>query len=103
MIIIKGDIHMSQTHELTTLNIKLYRIISQDIICDKVIITEERIQHIKDRHPDDYERFMQYIPEIFTNPLPSLILKIRIGKIFEVKSASSYAAYLRNGQKRCWQ
>ena len=59
---------MSQTHELTTLNIKLYRIISQDIICDKVIITEERIQHIKNRHPDDYERFMQYIPEIITNP-----------------------------------
>lgn len=35
---------------------------------DEVILTEERIQHIKERHPNDYERFCSYIPAIIKNP-----------------------------------
>lgn len=33
-----------------------------------MIITEERIQHIRDRHPGDYERFLGYMPEIIADP-----------------------------------
>ena len=33
-----------------------------------VIITEERIEHIQARHPNDYERFVSYLPEIVENP-----------------------------------
>lgn len=46
----------------------IYKCITEDIITDEVIITDERIQHIKDRHPNDYERFYSYIPEIILNP-----------------------------------
>ncbi len=35
---------------------------------DEVIITDERIQHIKDRHPNDYERFYGYLQEIVEQP-----------------------------------
>lgn len=34
----------------------------------EVIITDERIIHIRERHPNDYERFYSYIPEIINNP-----------------------------------
>lgn len=50
------------------LNKALYRCVTEDITTDEVIITEERIQHIKDRHPRDYERFMGYMPEMISDP-----------------------------------
>lgn len=46
----------------------IYKCITEDIVTDEVIITDERIQHIKERHPNDYERFYSYIPEIIENP-----------------------------------
>lgn len=45
-----------------------YRCITDNITTDEVIITEERIQHIRDRHPGDYERFLGYMPEIIADP-----------------------------------
>lgn len=42
--------------------------VTPDIRTDKVIATDVQIKHIKDRHPQDYERFSQYFPEILTNP-----------------------------------
>lgn len=39
-----------------------------NIVTDEVIITNERIQHIKDRHPNDYERFCGYLQEIVEKP-----------------------------------
>lgn len=38
------------------------------IITDRVIITNERIEHTKKRHLDDYERYIKYIPDILYNP-----------------------------------
>lgn len=32
------------------------------------IITPERIQHIEERHPGDYEQFVKYIADILENP-----------------------------------
>lgn len=46
----------------------LYKVITEDIRTDEVIITDERIQHIQERHPDDYERFSTYLAEIVQNP-----------------------------------
>lgn len=46
----------------------IYKCINKDIVTDEVIITDERIRHIKERHPDDYERFCMYIPEIMLVP-----------------------------------
>ena len=33
---------------------ELYKVVTEDIRTDEVIITDERIQHIQERHPDDY-------------------------------------------------
>lgn len=59
---------MAEVKYLGKLNKNLYSVVTSDIQSDKVIITEERIEHIKERHPNDYERFVKYIPEIIANP-----------------------------------
>lgn len=38
------------------------------IITDEVILTEERIKHIQEHHPGDYEKYGIYITEIIDNP-----------------------------------
>ena len=50
------------------IDIEKYKVVSNDIRTDEVIITEERIEHIKDRHPNDYERYVRYIPEVLSSP-----------------------------------
>ena len=47
---------------------ELYKVVTEDIRTDEVIITDERIQHIQERHPDDYERFSTYLAEIIQSP-----------------------------------
>lgn len=55
-------------HHITRLNIEKYKCVSEDIVTDEVIITDERIQHIKDHHPDDYERYSAYISAAIDAP-----------------------------------
>lgn len=55
-------------HTIGKIDRNIYRCITDDIVTDEVIITDERIAHIKLRHPNDYERFYSYIPEIIENP-----------------------------------
>ncbi len=50
------------------LDIETYKCITDSIITDEVIITEERIQHIKERHPNDYELFYSYMREVIEQP-----------------------------------
>ena len=47
---------------------EIYKCITDNITTDEVIITDERIQHIKERHPDDYEKFWAYLKEIVEHP-----------------------------------
>ncbi len=47
---------------------KIYSCITEDIVTDEVIITEERIEHIKERHPQDFERYFRYMEEIINEP-----------------------------------
>ncbi|MCD8151221.1 MAG: hypothetical protein LUE92_17100 [Clostridiales bacterium] len=55
-------------HSVGKIDKNIYSCITDDIVTDEVIITDERIQHIKDRHPNDYERYCSYIPEIISEP-----------------------------------
>ena len=55
-------------HSVGKISRDIYKCITKDIVTDEVIITDERIQHIKERHPNDYERFYGYIPEIINDP-----------------------------------
>ena len=41
---------------------------SNKIITNEVILTEERIKHIKEHHPGDYEKYGIYISEIIKEP-----------------------------------
>lgn len=50
------------------LDLELYRAVSDDIQTDEVIITDEHIRHVQERHPDDYERFSRYLVEIIQQP-----------------------------------
>lgn len=55
-------------HLIGRIDKELYRCVTQDITTDEVIITDERIAHIKERHPGDYERFAEYLREIVEQP-----------------------------------
>lgn len=46
----------------------IYKCITKDMVTDEVIITSERISHVKERHPNDYERFFTYLPIIIEKP-----------------------------------
>ncbi len=50
------------------IDIEIYNCITKDIMTDEVIITDERIQHIKDRHPNNYELYYSYMRSIIENP-----------------------------------
>ena len=50
------------------IDIEKYKCITKDITTDEVIITNERIKHIKERHPNDYEQYFKYVDEILENP-----------------------------------
>ncbi|MCI8687703.1 MAG: hypothetical protein HFF57_05220 [Lawsonibacter sp.] len=54
--------------KICDLDIGIYRCVSSDIQTSEVIITEERIKHIQEDHPDDYERYCSYIPLIILEP-----------------------------------
>lgn len=55
-------------HFVGRINKEIYRCIKEDILTDEVVITNNQIQHIMDRHPNDYERFSSYFGEIVKNP-----------------------------------
>lgn len=42
-------------HKVGKINIDIFKCVTEDIITNEVIITDERIEHIKDHHPNDYE------------------------------------------------
>lgn len=75
------------------LNKEIYRCVSENIQAEEVIITEERIQHIKERHPNDYEKYCIFLTEVVecpdyiieTNkPNTALILKEIVGEDGEI-------------------
>ena len=51
------------------IDIEIYNCITKDITTDEVIITDKQIDHIKNRHPNDYELFNKYLEKIVEQPL----------------------------------
>lgn len=58
----------ADVHTVGKIDREIYKCITDDIVTDEVIITDNQIQHIKDRHPNDYERFAGYFSDIVQNP-----------------------------------
>lgn len=45
-----------------------YAVVSDKITTNEVVITDERIAHIKEHHPNDFERYAGYLQDIVENP-----------------------------------
>ena len=58
----------NEVHTIGKIDRDIYKCITDDIVTDEVIITERQIQHIKDRHPNDYERFSKHFDVIVADP-----------------------------------
>lgn len=59
---------VNDVHSVGKIDIEKYKCVTEDIQTDEVIITEKQIEHIKERHPDDYERYFNYAKEIIQYP-----------------------------------
>ena len=59
---------VSDVRKVCDLDIETYRCVTPDIRTSEVIITDERIAHIRERHPNDYERYAQYLTEMIQRP-----------------------------------
>lgn len=55
-------------HELGNLNWEIYGCITDKYVTDEVIITEEQLLHIRNRHPEAYNETISYIRELLKNP-----------------------------------
>jgi len=58
----------SSVHTVGRIDIEKYKVVADKIQTDEVIITDERIEHIRERHPNDFERYAQYLSKIIENP-----------------------------------
>ena len=47
---------------------ELYSVVTKDIASDDVIITDKQIEHIKERHPNDFELFASFFAEMIRDP-----------------------------------
>lgn len=81
----KGNI---EVHSIGKIDREIYKCITEDIRTDEVIITDNQIQHIKDRHPD-------YIVET-PKPNTALILKEIITEKEKIKTVLRLATSLDN-------
>lgn len=59
---------VKDVHYVGKINKDIYSCVTKDIVTDEVIITDERIQHIKERHPNDFERYSEYISNMIDQP-----------------------------------
>ena len=55
-------------YSIGKINQKIYKCITEDIITEEVIITENQIQHIKDRHQEAYNKVLKNIQETISTP-----------------------------------
>lgn len=59
---------VQEVHTVGNIDESIYNCITNDIATDEVIITAERIQHIKERHPNDFEKYQGYLRQIVESP-----------------------------------
>lgn len=55
-------------HPICKIDIALYSVVTSDIQTDEVIITDERIEHIRAHHGDDFEIYREYFSDILRAP-----------------------------------
>lgn len=55
-------------HTLGKLDRNIYKCITEDIMTDEVVITDNQIQHIIERHPEAYNNAIEYINKAIQEP-----------------------------------
>lgn len=55
-------------HYIGKIDLNIYSCVTKDITTDEVIITDRQIEHIKERHPNDYEKYFIYVNSVISNP-----------------------------------
>lgn len=55
-------------HTVGKINREIYKCITEDIVTNEVIITDNQIKHILDRHPDAYEKAVSFLKIALENP-----------------------------------
>ena len=58
----------SGIHILGKLNLEIYSCITTDFITDEVIITEEQLSHIREKHPEAYQDTLLYVKDVLDDP-----------------------------------
>ena len=69
--IIKDAINTKEVvglHSVGNLKKDIFSVISDDITTEEVIITDKQIEHVKQRHPMDYDEVMKYVSDAIKNP-----------------------------------
>ncbi|MCD8340641.1 MAG: minor capsid protein [Clostridiales bacterium] len=59
---------VQSVRQVCKLDPKLYQCVTDDIASDEVVITERQIEHIKERHPGDYEICEKWAETIICDP-----------------------------------
>lgn len=59
---------MKDVYFIGRLNRDIFKVVTEDIVTDEVIITEERITHIADGHPEAARKYLGYLEEIVRKP-----------------------------------
>lgn len=59
---------VNDVHSVGKIDKDLYKCITEDIVTDEVIITDNQIQHILERHPDSYEKSMDNLKNALLDP-----------------------------------
>ena len=68
IFIMKIEKYNSNVHFIGKINKTIYGCIAEDLVTEDVIITEERVRHIKERHPNDYEMYCNFLKESVESP-----------------------------------
>lgn len=58
----------AEVYSIGRIDKSIYSCVTKDIITDEVIITKERIEHINERHPEDFEKYKGYLKKILEYP-----------------------------------
>ena len=53
---------------LGKIDLSIYRCVTPDIVTDEVILTDERISHIRERHPGHFEAVFPFLPFAIQSP-----------------------------------
>ncbi len=55
-------------YDIGKIDLSIYRVVTENIQTDEVIITDERMKHIQEHHPGDFEKYRKYFSEILQHP-----------------------------------